>query len=138
MGVSFSLKYTGTRELYNDQAFETHLDYESDSRLRAGMTRFFSDFSCPNCGGHKIDGSGVIVKYGEVKLYREVQKKGFFGGTSWENKHWKTTRRVEDLELENGGFLSSAGYLKCRDCKWRIQGGSSSVEWISIRDLIGR
>lgn len=138
MSVSFSLHFTDTTELHNNHAFETQSDFESESRVRAGVTRFFSNYACPSCGGHKIDGGGIIVKYGKVKLYREEQKKGFFGGISYENKLWKTTYRVQDIQLENGGFLSSAGYLKCRDCKWRIEGGSSSTQWLSINDIIGR
>ncbi len=93
----------------------------------------FKNYQCPNCGGHRIEGDKVVVEIGKVRFFKEVYKKGFWGGKHVD-KHDRDVFRVYNIYLEPSGFLSFAGYIRCKSCKWE-QKGAKGIKWLSLNDI---
>ncbi len=93
------------------------------------MDSTFHSYYCKQCGSHDIDGANIEVEITPVSMFREVSKKGFFGGDKWVEEHWKDIYRVGDLVFKNGGVFGGAGYLKCKKCKAEVSGGGFWSQW---------
>ena len=133
MSISFYYKDKSTEELHGQNAVEGHNDFPSKKELKNTIKAIFKNYTCPKCGGHRIDGDKVVVEIGKVSMFKEEQKKGFFG-SKFVDKHEKDVYRVHNIYLESSGFLSSAGYLRCKSCKWE-QKGAKGVKWLSLNDI---
>ncbi len=112
-------------ELYGNQAFDTDKDFKSVSDAKKHINNMFKYYECDNCGGKRVSGYGVCVEIHKVKMYKQVLKKGLFGGEKYIDKHWKTVQRVENIYIKQGGFLGGSGYIECKSCKHKIKGGNN-------------
>jgi len=96
-----------------------------------------------------VDGFGVIVEYGRVDFYREVSRKGFFGGTSYRDERYKTAYRIYGTGLRPGKagvilslFSEEPGSIKCKakGCGWKIAAPvyprESKIQWYSVNDIM--
>jgi len=136
MGISFNYKEKADEEAHGVNAVAGSNDFSSKKELKQAVKTLFEKYQCPNCGGHRIEGNGVIVEIGKMKFFHEELKKGFFGSKHVE-KHIKDVWRVHNIYLELSGmfsFLSPAGYIRCKSCKWESKGGKG-VRWLSINDI---
>jgi predicted nucleic-acid-binding Zn-ribbon protein len=133
MGISFQYKDKPTEELYGNSAIEESGDFSSEKELKNTIKNIFKNYQCPSCGGHKMDGDNVIVEKGKVKFFKEVKKDGFFG-SKYVNTHDRDVWRVYNIYLKPSGFLSFAGYIKCKSCGWEEK-GQKGVRWLSINDI---
>lgn len=122
-------------ELHGSQAEVLQNDFVSRSDLKDRVQQLLDRFECPNCGGHKVKGDNIVAEIGQVTMFREVQRKGFFGGNKFVNEKAGTYWRLYNLYPRPSGFLQSAGYLQCKDCKWEIK-GAKGVKWVSINDVM--
>lgn len=134
MGISFDYKEQETKEEHGSNAYLTDSDFANKKELKSTIKDLFKNYQCPNCGGHRMTGNGVIVEFGKVRFFQEVEKKGLFG-SKWVNEHDTDVYRLYNIYLEPSGFLSSAGYIRCKSCKWEQKGGKG-IKWMSINDII--
>lgn len=133
--ISFALEEKETEKLHGNQVYETDNDFSSKSELKDSIKQLLRDFTCPECGGHKVKGSGVMVEMGKVRMYREVEKKGLFGGTKYAEEHIKDVWRVYGVGLRSGAFLGpDPGILKCKNCDWEEKGGKG-YKLVSVKDI---
>ena len=134
MGISFEYKEQSVEQAHGSNAFMTDNDFEDKKSLKAAIKEVFKHYQCPDCGGHRMTGSGVIVEFGKVKFFQEVEKKGLLG-RKWVTQHDRDVYRLYNIYLESSGFLSSAGYIRCKSCKWEQKGGKG-IKWMSINDIM--
>lgn len=140
-------------EKHADEMKDVHfqgrsVDFESKKSLKSAMSSLLKDFTCPSCGGHRVDGRGIYVSFGEIRVYSEKKKKNFFGKEYYDDVHVKTVWRIHEVGLtpgKKGGFFDSGigpGYLRCRakGCGWEkvapIHPKDRYVEWYSFNDII--
>ena len=133
MSISFNYKDKPTEEAHGNNAKEGSNDFSSEKELKRTIKNLFKNYQCPSCGGHKMDGDSVIVEKGKVKFFQEVKKKGFFG-SKFVTKHNRDIWRVYNIYLKPSGFLSFAGYIRCKSCKWEEK-GQKGVRWLSMNDI---
>lgn len=134
MSISFTYEDKSTEEAHGSNAIETSNDFSSEKELKKTIKNLFKNYQCPSCGGHKMDGDNIIVEKGKIKFYQEVQKKGFFGGNKFVTKHERDIWRVYNIYLKPSGFLSFAGHIKCKSCKWEEK-GQKGIRWLSMNDI---
>ncbi len=133
--VSITFKDQKSAELYGHQAEVTDNDFASKSDLKDRVHQVFEHFECPNCGGHKVKGDNIIAEIGKVTMFEEVHKKGMFGKGKYVNEKSGTYWRLYNLYPQPSGILQSAGYLRCKDCKWELK-GAKGVKWVSVNDIM--
>lgn len=129
MGISWDWKEHDRKKLYNSEACETDMDFESKSKAKDAVSAMFKNYYCKECGSQQLDGGNILVEVTPLSLYREVPKKGFFGGEKWVEEHWKNVWRVGDMVFKNGGVFGGAGYIKCVKCKNNVSGGGFWSQW---------
>jgi hypothetical protein len=64
-----------------------------------------------------------------LTLYREVKKKGFFGGEKWIEEYWKDIFRVGNIVFKSGGVFGGAGYIKYNKGKNKASVGGFWGQW---------
>ena len=133
MSISYSFKDMPVEELYGDLAIESSNDFSSMKELKQTIKDIFSEYACPNCGGHRVEGNKVIVEIGKIRMFKEVKKEGFFG-SKYVDKHDRDVYRIYNIYLEPSGFLSFAGYIQCKSCKWEEK-GAKGIKWLSVNDI---
>jgi len=133
MGISFEYENRQTKELHGNNAIEENYDFSTEKELKKTIKRIFKNYQCPNCGGHKMDGNRLIVEIGKIKFFREVIEKGFFG-SKYVSKHDKDVWRIYNIYLKRSGFLTPAGFIRCKSCKWEEK-GAKGIKWVSIDDV---
>ncbi|CAN2044177.1 conserved hypothetical protein [Candidatus Magnetomoraceae bacterium gMMP-1] len=134
MGINFHYKTRATEEKHGKNAIESSSDFSSKKDLKNAIKHAFNNFECPICGGHRMDSSKIIVEIGKVRFFKQVKKKGLFG-SKYVDKHDRNVYRIHRIYLEPSAFLSPAGYIRCKSCKWEEKGGKS-LKWLSINDVI--
>lgn len=134
MSISFNYDEKPSKEIYGNSHAGEGKDFSSMKELKIYIRSMFKSYTCPNCGGHKIDGDKIIVEIGKIRFFKEVEKKGFFG-IKYTNKHDGDIYRVFNIHLKPSGFLSFAGYIRCNSCKWE-QKGKKGVRWVSVHDAL--
>lgn len=109
-------------------------DFDSARSLKRHVAALFKNFECPSCGNHRVSGSGVIVTYGKVHLFRQKAVRGWLGGTKQKDERYKTVWRIHDITLQNApgrallNFFAlldpPPGELECqaRGCGWKTKG----------------
>jgi len=132
MGINPTYKIIETQKLYGNNAIGQNGDHSTLKELKSAMSKFLENYSCPNCGGHRVNGN-LIVEIGEIEFFEEVWKKGFFGKKLITNK-FKTAWRVQSSYLKPSAFLSSAGRIWCKSCGWEEK-GAKGIRWLSINDV---
>ena len=133
MSINPLYKIIQTEELYGTNAIERNNDFSTKKELIKAMDNFFKNYACPNCDGHRMEGS-IIVEIGEVEFFEEVWKKGFFGKKTLITQKFKSVWRVQHTYLKVSGFLSSAGRTLCKSCSWEER-GAKGIRWLSINDI---
>lgn len=133
MGINYFYKEKDTEELHGNNAVVGNYDFNTKKELKARVKQVIKNYACPSCGGHRVDGDKLVVEIGKVRFYKETYKKGFFGG-KYTEKHQKDMFRIYGIYLQASGFLSFAGYLKCKSCGWE-QKGAKGVQWLSLNDI---
>lgn len=139
MGIDYSFKEKPVIEAHGYNAVMGENDFSSKSDLKNAIKSLFNNFKCPSCGGHRIEGDKINVEIGKVKFFQEEKRKRLFGllGETHVEKHEKDIWRLYGVFFESSGFLSSAGYIKCKSCKWEEKGNKgSSIQWYSINDIL--
>lgn len=125
MSISWNFDYIKDIELYGNQAYDTDKDFKSVSDAKKHINSMLKHYQCENCGGKRMTGHGVIIEIHKVKMYKQILKKGMFGGEKYVDEHWKTVQRVENMYVKSGGFLGGAGVIECKSCKEKIKGGNA-------------
>jgi len=125
MAISWEYDEGKEQELYGKQAYDTDQDFSSKSEGKKHINGMFNLYECNNCGGRNVDGSGVQVEIRRVKMFKQHERKKFFGGTKFVDEHWKTIWRVGGVKLKPGGFFGGAGVITCRSCKTKVKGVSA-------------
>ena len=137
----------------NDQGGMTEVDFTNYGDLKRMVAKIFEQFACPACGGRRVSGAGVIVKYGKVHLYRQEAYRGWFGGTHYKEVFVQTVWRIHQIGLKHGEESSLLdegvvpGQLECQasGCNWKEQGPilpaqslsqALGIEWYSINDIM--
>jgi len=118
--VSWSWKRGKDEKLYGSRAFEMDQDFASERDAKAAVEAYFKAQECEKCGSRDLDGSNIEVEVHKVDLYREVDKKGFFGGSKTVEEHWKTVHRVGNVLFPQAHIFNGGGHYKCRKCKHRM------------------
>lgn len=118
--ISWSWKRRRDESLYGSRAEETSNDFPSESDAKAAMKAYFAAQECEKCGSKDLTGDNIEVELTKVALYREVTKKGFFGGEKTVEELWKTVYRVGSILFPQAHLFSSGGHFKCRKCKHRM------------------
>lgn len=118
--VSWSWKRGKDERLYGSRAFETDQDFPSESEARRAVDAYFGAQECEKCGSKQLVGDNIVVEVHRADLYREIEKKGFFGGKKIVEEHWKTVQRVGSIIFPSAHIFSSGGHIKCRKCKHRM------------------
>ena len=139
MDIDYSFKEKPEQEAHGLQAVMGDHDFDSKGDLKEAIKRHFADYACPQCGGHRIEGDKIVVEIGKLRLFREEKRQRLFGllADKYVVKHEKDVWRMYGLFLESSGFLSSAGYLRCKSCKWEVKGNKGTqVVWYSISDIL--
>jgi len=130
MGISWDWKEADRKKLFGSQAYETDMDFESKSKARDAINAMFLSYECKGCGSHDLSGGNILIEITFISLYREVTKKGFFGGEKWVEEHWKDVWRVGDgMIFKSGGVFGGAGYIKCNKCKEKASAGGFWGQW---------
>ncbi len=141
--VSFSLDEEKARDITGPR---TESDFDSFRLLKKYLDNFFDNFECPECGGHKVTGSGVVVSYGKVHLFEIVESKGWFGGKKYKEKKYATVWRLHGYRIRNaagrclinmfGLGEPGPGKLQCnaRGCEWMIKGTRGGT--MSVSDIL--
>lgn len=139
MGIRFRYEKKPTEEAHGNNAVERSCDFSSKKELKKAVKNGFENFQCPNCGGHRMESDKLVVEFGKVRFFKEVRKRGLFGfGKKYVEKHVRDVYRIHRIYLEPRGalgFLTPAGYIRCKSCKWEEKGGKS-VRWLSIDDVM--
>jgi Zn-finger nucleic acid-binding protein len=138
MSIGYAYKEKATQDLHETQAVAGAQDYASKKALKTAVTRHVEALQCPECGGHQLDGNKVTVEIGKVRFFQEEVKNGWFGSKKYVNRHVRDVWRFYRIYLEPSGFLgflTPAGYVRCKNCKWRIKGGAS-MHWVSLGDVM--
>lgn len=135
MGVSYSFEEKETQELHGNHSIDGDNDFSTKRALKKYVKGVFKNYSCPSCGGHRVDGERITVEIGKIKFFKEIKKNGFFRKVKFVNKHYKDSYRIYNIKIESGGFLKFAGYLRCKSCGWE-QKGAKGVRWLSINDVM--
>lgn len=139
MGIDYSFQEKPEQEAHGLQAVMGDNDFLSKGELKETIKRHFADYACPQCGGHRIEGDKIVVEIGRLRFFREEKRKRLFGllGDKYVETHEKDVWRVYRIYLESSGFLSSAGYLRCKSCKWEVKGSKGAqIAWYSIDDIL--
>jgi len=118
-------------------------DFDNYGDLKNAVAHLLADFACPACGNRMVSGSGILVKYGRVHLFRQESYTGWLGGTKYKEVHYQTVWRVHDVVLQQKSGLpiigTDAGQMKCHasGCAWHLDGGLApgGIEWLAIKDL---
>lgn len=134
MGIKFEYKEKDMKEVHGRTETRGNTDYNKKTELKKEIKNIFKNYECPNCGGHRVNGDGVVVEIGRVRFFREVKKKGMFG-TKYVDKHDRDVYRIYTIYLESDGFLSAAGYLRCKSCKWEQKGKKKTQVKLRIDSL---
>ena len=121
MSIRFEYKEKAMEEIHGNKFSKASKEYSKKSELKKDIKSIMKNYECPKCGGHRINGERVVVEIGKVRLFREEKKEGIFR-TKYIEKHDRDIYQVYNVYLESGGFLSSAGYLRCKSCKWEQKG----------------
>ena len=129
--VSWTWKRGKDEKLYGSKAFETDQDYPSEKDAKRAVESFFAAQECEKCGSRDLGGDNIEVEVTKIDLYREIEKKGFFGGAKMAEEHWKTVHRVGSIFFPNAHIFSSGGHLKCRKCKHRMGSLGFFAQWAS-------
>jgi hypothetical protein len=145
--IDHELQQQDDRDIHGDA--DDH-DFASYRLLKRWVAEALENYSCPSCGNHRVSGSGVIVKYGKVHLYRSVATKGWFGGTKYNDQFVKTVWRVHEISLRPGPcrallnlfglFSERGGELKCnaRGCDWKVaEAGSWGMSVLDVYHQLG-
>jgi len=134
MSIKLEYEEEDVKEAHGAQAVRGDTDFSSKKELKGFVENMFESFQCPNCGGHQVSGR-INVKLGKVKFFQEELTKSFWGSKKYVNRHVEDIWRVYDVYLKPGGFLTSAGNLECKSCKWNMRGITSKVVWYSLNDI---
>jgi hypothetical protein len=141
--INHELKQADDQDVHGEQ---TGADFDSYGALKKAVAQLLTNYQCPRCGNHKVTGSGVIVRYGKVRLQRQEAYKGWFGGTKYKDVHYKTVWRVHEIGLRNapgrallnlfGAFDDPPGKLECQSkgCGWTESGERGGT--LSLGDLL--
>lgn len=141
--IQHELKQNDDQEMHGEP---TGADFDNFGGLKKAVRQLLTNYQCPRCGNHKVNGSGVIVVYGKVRLQRQEAYKGWFGGAKYKDVHYKTVWRVHDIGLRNapgrallnlfGAFDDPPGKLECQSkgCGWTVSGERGGT--LSIADLL--
>jgi hypothetical protein len=141
--ISYQLEQVDDQDV---QGAQCGADFDCYRTLKRAVAQKLTNYGCPRCGNHKVGGSGVIVRFGKVRLHRQEAYKGWFGGTKYKDVHYKTVWRVREIGLRNapgrallsffGVFEPSAGRLEChaKGCGWAEKGERGST--LSLADLL--
>ena len=129
--IEYELKCLDARDVHG---YATDADFDSYRKLKRHVKQFFKNFACPSCGNHKVSGAGLVVTYGKVHLYHQVESKGWFGRRKYKDQKHKTVWRMHDIALRNapgrallnlfGALDPPPGELEChsRGCEWTMKG----------------
>ena len=121
-------------------------DFDSFKALKQRVAQYFREFPCPSCGNCRVSGSGVVVTYRRIHLYRQVERKGWFGRTRYADERYRSIWRIAEIGLRNapGRALLNVfalldpppGKLECqaRGCGWSERGQRGGT-W-SIADIL--
>lgn len=146
--VRFEYQPQETRELRKVDDYDTNNDFESEKDFKQTIKNYLRNYMCPRCNSHKVSGQGIIVRYGQVKFFKEVPYKGIFGGTKYRDECYKTLWRIYEIGLRPGiksGIIASGadpGRIKCnsKGCGWEIVAPiykkKATITWYSANDII--
>jgi len=137
--IQYEIKQLNGRELHGDEAVDFETDRKSYGDMKKLIKSMFKDYECRNCGGHKVEGTGVILEVRPMKFFKEIQKKKLFGGYSYVEKHYKTMYRITDIYFNQRTMmspLSSNGYIKCKSCGWESDEFANANTY-SLNDMLG-
>lgn len=129
MSINWDWEEAAREKLFGSQAYETNMDFESKSKAKEAINTFLASYECKGCGSHDLSGGNILIEVTPISLFREVKKKGFFGGEKWVEEHWKDTWRVGNMVLKSGGVFGGAGYIKCNKCKNKAGAGGFWGQW---------